>query len=151
MHAMKYPIIFCACVNCASTGNLLSGWATMWSAGQISIWCLSVRICAQCLWGTYFLLWRPLTNCTVHTTVHWYASLSLFQLYGGAVANLLLSALGRLFTSFLQLHGFTLGVEDILVLAGADEERRRAMEECKECGPQAAAEAFNITGSHDTG
>ena len=25
MHAMKYPIIFCACVNCASTGNLLSG------------------------------------------------------------------------------------------------------------------------------
>ncbi len=32
------------------------------------------------------------------------------------MANLLLSALGRLFTSFLQLRGFTLGVEDILVL-----------------------------------
>ncbi len=32
------------------------------------------------------------------------------------MANLMLSALGRLFTSFLQLHGFTLGVEDILVL-----------------------------------
>ena len=40
----------------------------------------------------------------------------VLQLYGGGVANLLLSALGRLFTSFLQLHGFTLGVEDILVL-----------------------------------
>ena len=37
------------------------------------------------------------------------------QLYGGAVADLLLSALGRLFTTFLQLHGFSLGVEDILV------------------------------------
>jgi DNA-directed RNA polymerase I subunit RPA1 len=37
------------------------------------------------------------------------------QLYGGAVANLLLSALGRLFTTYLQLHGFTMGVEDILV------------------------------------
>ena len=37
------------------------------------------------------------------------------QLYGGAVANQLLSALGRLLTTFLQLHGFTLGVEDILV------------------------------------
>ena len=73
------------------------------------------------------------------------------QLYGGAVANLLLSALGRLFTSFLQLHGFTLGVEDILVLSGADGERRRAMEECKQCGPLAAAEAFNITDPHNTG
>lgn len=30
---------------------------------------------------------------------------------------MLLSALGRLFTTFLQLHGFTLGVEDILVTA----------------------------------
>lgn len=39
------------------------------------------------------------------------------QLYGGAVADLLLSALGRLFTTFLQLHGFSLGVEDILVTA----------------------------------
>jgi len=37
------------------------------------------------------------------------------QLYGGAVANQLLSALGRLFTAFLQVHGFSLGVEDILV------------------------------------
>ena len=37
------------------------------------------------------------------------------ELYGGDVANHLLSALGRLFTGFLQLHGFTLGVEDILV------------------------------------
>ena len=37
------------------------------------------------------------------------------------------------------------------MLAGADEERRKAMEECKKCGPQAAAEAFNITDPHNTG
>ena len=37
------------------------------------------------------------------------------ELYGGAMANRLLSALGRLLTGFLQLHGFSLGVEDILV------------------------------------
>lgn len=37
------------------------------------------------------------------------------ELYGGGVANRLLSALGCLFTTFLQLHGFTLGVEDILI------------------------------------
>ena len=46
------------------------------------------------------------------------------QLYGGAVANLLLSALGRLFTSFLQLRGFTLGVEDILVLTEVSDVQR---------------------------
>lgn len=67
------------------------------------------------------------------------------------MANLLLSALGRLFTSFLQLHGFTLGVEDILVMAEADEERHRIMKECKECGPEAAAEAFNVTHTHNNG
>ena len=37
------------------------------------------------------------------------------ELYGGGVANQVLSALGQLFTTFLQLHGFSLGVEDILV------------------------------------
>ena len=73
------------------------------------------------------------------------------QLYGGAVANLLLSALGRLFTSFLQLRGFTLGVEDILVLSGADEERHQAMEECKQCGDEAAAEAFGVSDPSSTG
>ena len=39
----------------------------------------------------------------------------IVQLYGGAASCMLLSALGRLFTKFLQLCGFTLGVEDILV------------------------------------
>lgn len=73
------------------------------------------------------------------------------QLYGGAVANLLLSALGRLFTSFLQLQGFTLGVEDILVMSRADEERHKLMKECRQCGPEAAAEAFNVSDHLDVG
>ncbi len=37
-----------------------------------------------------------------------------FQLYGGEIAGKLLTCLAKLFTCFLQLHGFTLGVEDIL-------------------------------------
>lgn len=37
------------------------------------------------------------------------------QLYGGELAGQLLTCLGRLFTAFLQISGFTLGVEDILV------------------------------------
>jgi DNA-directed RNA polymerase I subunit RPA1 len=66
------------------------------------------------------------------------------ELYGGDVANHLLSALGRLFTCFLQLHGFTLGVEDILVRPKADGQRREYMEGLRGCGEEAAAEAFSL-------
>lgn len=37
------------------------------------------------------------------------------QIYGGPVAGQLLTSLAKLFTTFLQFRGFTLGVEDILV------------------------------------
>lgn len=39
-----------------------------------------------------------------------------YELYGADIATSLLSALVRLFTAFLQFHGFSLGIEDILVL-----------------------------------
>ncbi|KAH8036030.1 hypothetical protein HPB51_016334 [Rhipicephalus microplus] len=39
-----------------------------------------------------------------------------YELYGGAVSSLVLSAFARLFTHYLQIFsGFTLGIEDILV------------------------------------
>lgn len=59
------------------------------------------------------LLPHPLPHALHHYTDP--TTTLTMQLYGGAVANQLLSALGRLFTAFLQLHGFSLGVEDILV------------------------------------
>lgn len=93
------------------------------------------------------------------------------ELYGGGVASQLLSALGRLFTTFLQLHGFSLGVEDILVrpevsgggrgrgggrekgrgehassmdILQADDQRREHIEGLRGCGSSAAAEAFSL-------
>jgi DNA-directed RNA polymerase I subunit RPA1 len=69
---------------------------------------------------------------------------SCFELYGGEMCNLLLSALGRLFTSFLQLHSFTLGVEDILVTPQADNERTRIINHSRGIGNEAAAEAFAV-------
>ncbi|KAJ1354894.1 hypothetical protein KIN20_011981 [Parelaphostrongylus tenuis] len=45
---------------------------------------------------------------------------SCFELYGHKVGVQILSCLSRLFTTFLQLHGFTLGVADILVSKNAD-------------------------------
>ena len=46
------------------------------------------------------------------------------ELYGGQYSCRLLSSFSRLFTSYLQLRGFTLGVEDILVTPEADQKRR---------------------------
>ena len=39
----------------------------------------------------------------------------ILQMYGGEVAGKLITSLGKLFRAYLQLRGFTLGVEDILV------------------------------------
>jgi hypothetical protein len=44
-------------------------------------------------------------------------------LYGGTCSSILLTAFSKLFTAFLQRHGFSLGVEDILVVKDADEQR----------------------------
>eukprot|EP00121_Abeoforma_whisleri_P015138 Awhi_evm1s13955 len=39
------------------------------------------------------------------------------EIYGGQVAGLLLTALGRLFTGFLQYRGLTCGIEDLVLTA----------------------------------
>jgi DNA-directed RNA polymerase I subunit RPA1 len=67
------------------------------------------------------------------------------------MCNLLLSALGRLFTSFLQLHSFTLGVEDILVTPQADNERTRIINHSRGIGNEAAAEAFAVKDPNNYG
>ena len=46
------------------------------------------------------------------------------ELYGGQYSCRLLSSFSRVFTTFLQLRGFTLGVRDILVTPEADQKRR---------------------------
>lgn len=48
---------------------------------------------------------------------------SMQELYGNAVAGRLLSCFSRLFTHFLQHHGFTCGINDVLLLAGAEGQR----------------------------
>ncbi|KAK2581870.1 hypothetical protein KPH14_002333 [Odynerus spinipes] len=48
----------------------------------------------------------------------------VYELYGGPSSSKLLSAFGKLFQSFLQLDGFTLGIEDILIVPKADMKRK---------------------------
>lgn len=56
---------------------------------------------------------------------------SFSELYGGQYACRLLSSFSRLFTSYLQLRGFTLGVQDILVTRKADKKRQKIIKQLK--------------------
>ncbi|KAF9597241.1 hypothetical protein IFM89_016382 [Coptis chinensis] len=51
------------------------------------------------------------------------------ELYGSKTAGALLSGLSRLFTVFLQLHGFTCGVDDLLLKQNIDIERRTKLKD----------------------
>ncbi|CAN8009938.1 unnamed protein product [Ixodes pacificus] len=68
-----------------------------------------------------------------------------YELYGGAISSLVLTAFARLFTHFLQTHvGFTLGIEDILVTLKADKKRKKIMKMARKEGDGAAKKALGI-------
>lgn len=50
------------------------------------------------------------------------------ELYGSNSAGILLSALSRLFTVFLQIHGFTCGLDDLIILPHFDVQRKEKLE-----------------------
>ncbi|MED6108851.1 hypothetical protein PIB30_028051 [Stylosanthes scabra] len=56
------------------------------------------------------------------------------ELYGSNIAGNLLSAFSRLFTNFLQMHGFTCGVDDLLITERMDGERLNQLKSCEEIG-----------------
>lgn len=51
------------------------------------------------------------------------------ELYGADTAGLLLSALSRVFTTFLQTHGFTCGMDDLMILPHYDVKRKKELED----------------------
>lgn len=73
-----------------------------------------------------------------------------YELYGGDVHTRLLTALARLSTNFLQsIHGFTLGIKDVLVRKKANSKRRKFIEQSKFLGSQAVIDAFNLANNSD--
>ncbi|CAK9322867.1 unnamed protein product [Citrullus colocynthis] len=58
------------------------------------------------------------------------------ELYGSNTAGLLLSLMSRLFTVFLQTHGFTCGVDDLLLIEYMDKEREKQLQICEKIGEQ---------------
>ncbi|KAK5964405.1 DNA-directed RNA polymerase subunit [Trichostrongylus colubriformis] len=69
---------------------------------------------------------------------------SCFELYGHKVGVQILSCFSRLFTTHLQIHGFTLGVADILVRKDADKVRKQAIKESRTIGDQVVRSAFGL-------
>ncbi|KAK6036600.1 RNA polymerase Rpb1, domain 3 [Cooperia oncophora] len=69
---------------------------------------------------------------------------SCFELYGHRVGVQILSCFSRLFTTYLQIHGFTLGVADILVRKDADKLRKQAIRESRTIGDQVVRNAFGL-------
>lgn len=78
-------------------------------------------------------------GATPYSLVH-----CMYELYGGQVSSHLLSSFAKLFTAFLQIEGFTLGVEDILVVKKADKERLKHIKALKKVGSEVAAKALDL-------
>ncbi|KAJ7976817.1 DNA-directed RNA polymerase subunit [Quillaja saponaria] len=66
------------------------------------------------------------------------------ELYGSDIAGNLLSALSRLFTAFLQMHGFTCGIDDLLLMERKDSERKKQLEKCEEIGENVHREFVEV-------
>lgn len=78
-------------------------------------------------------------GATPYSLVH-----CMYELYGGEVSSQLLSSFAKLFTAYLQLEGFTLGVEDILVVKKADKERSKYIKAVRQVGKEVAAKALDV-------
>ncbi|KAF6158800.1 hypothetical protein GIB67_040314 [Kingdonia uniflora] len=69
------------------------------------------------------------------------------ELYSSEIAGILLSVLSRLFTVFLQMHGFTCGVDDLLIVPHLDIQMRRELQSCDVRG---AKEHAKFVGCEDS-
>lgn len=78
-------------------------------------------------------------GATPYSLVH-----CMYELYGGEVSSQLLSSFAKLFTAYLQMEGFTLGVEDILVVNKADKERSKHIKAVRKLGKEVAAKALDL-------
>ncbi|KAH7726241.1 DNA-directed RNA polymerase I subunit A1 [Aphelenchoides avenae] len=67
-----------------------------------------------------------------------------YELYGHRTATKILSCFSRLFTTYLQFHGFTLGVADILLTKEANAARSRVISDLRQSGKSIVCKTFNL-------
>lgn len=68
----------------------------------------------------------------------------LYELYGGECSSKFLDSIGKLGTAYLQLNGFTLGVEDILVKPKADKARKKIIQKLRKSGDEIAIKSLDL-------
>lgn len=66
---------------------------------------------------------KSLFGATTYSMVH-----GVYEIYGADMASNLLSCLGRLFTYYLQKHGFTCSMDDLILKSSAEEERKKIID-----------------------
>ncbi|KAJ3123844.1 hypothetical protein HK098_001589, partial [Nowakowskiella sp. JEL0407] len=70
---------------------------------------------------------------------------SVYEVYGPAYSGKLLSILGRLFTSYLQMIAFSCRIDDLRLTPSGDRERRKLIDQSKTMGKEVAKEYVNLT------
>ncbi|XP_074320854.1 DNA-directed RNA polymerase I subunit 1 [Silene latifolia] len=58
------------------------------------------------------------------------------EMYGPSAAGNLLSVLSRVLTAYFQMHGFTCGVDDLLLIQTYDEQRKQLLQISENCGEE---------------
>ena len=71
---------------------------------------------------------------------------SFYEVYGSEKAGELLTALARIFSLFLQTHGFSVGLDDLVLKPGHNKERRMTIEKCHPDGVISAAKFADVSG-----
>ncbi|KAI8373798.1 hypothetical protein BD560DRAFT_488983 [Blakeslea trispora] len=70
---------------------------------------------------------------------------SIYEIYGAEKAGMLLSILGRLFIKFIQSHGFTCRMDDLVLTKEGDQWRRDLLDDGKDLGDEAHMEFLGLT------
>lgn len=70
---------------------------------------------------------------------------SIYEIYGPESAGMILSILGRLFIKFIQHHGFTCRMDDLILTEAGDKWRRDLIDGGKELGTEAHLEFLGLT------
>jgi len=71
---------------------------------------------------------------------------SVYEIFGSEKAGELLTSLARIFMAFLQLHGFTCGLDDLVLSPEFNKKRRMIIEESHQSGMEAAAKFSGLEG-----
>jgi DNA-directed RNA polymerase I subunit RPA1 len=83
-------------------------------------------------------------GASAHGLVH-----SVYEVYGPSYSGKLLSILGRLFTSYLQVVGFSCRMDDLMLTPKGNKLRKKLIEKSSALGHQVAAEVSELKENTD--